>query len=427
MVPYLMVLLYIHRYAKIEISASSPIVPFRETIVPIPQVDMVNEAIQDQGQAGRSEKWREFEDDDEVIERGLVRIYTPNKKCMVQVRALPLPVDVTNLLDENQVLIKTLDQYVTAKLAEKNKTDIQVGSKLKQSTKEAIKEFKDKLEGLFEEAGKQWKGFVENIWAFGPKRVGPNLLVNKVKDYSRTCIWDCLIKDKKESKMIVRDYDYSVVSGFQLATLMGPLCDEPMRGVCFVIESWEVNTSDKVLGGSERLDIQLNLLQVTAGTSMDELSNNLDRVKVNTERCEDIESDTAANGLNIHEVKPQRQSVQDMEATETTVGQMSVQGYVSGQLMSIVKEACQKSFQTQPQRLMAAMYKCTIQATADVLGRCSVISGKKITKKKQKTDISSLCLRNKVRSVCPYNWTIQYWLHTAVVSFSSFRRRNISS
>lgn len=355
------------RYAKIEVHASSPIVPFRETIVPVPQVDMVNEAILDQGQAGRGEKWKEFEDDEEVLERGLVRIYTPNRKCMVQIRALPLPVEVTDFLDENYVLIKTLDQYVTSKMAGRSKTDIQVGAMLKQSTKEAMMEFKDKLENLFKEAGKQWKGCVDHIWAFGPKRVGPNLLINKVEGYNRTSIWDCLMKEKSESKMIVRDYDYSVVSGFQLATLTGPLCDEPMRGVCFVIENWDVNVSEKVLEGEEP-DIQLNLSKVTTEPSINQLSDNLSKVDVSSEQCGKAASDNTATDVYNCDATSQGLNEQDLESTEVTAGQMSVQGYVSGQLMSIVKDACLKSFQTQPQRLMAAMYKCTIQATADVLG-----------------------------------------------------------
>jgi hypothetical protein len=39
------------RYAKIPINASEPIVPFRETVVVPPTVDMVNETIQDQSMA----------------------------------------------------------------------------------------------------------------------------------------------------------------------------------------------------------------------------------------------------------------------------------------------------------------------------------------------------------------------------------------
>lgn len=43
-------------------------------------------------------------------------------------------------------------------------------------------------------------------------------------------------------------------------------------------------------------------------------------------------------------------------------------GPMSGQIMSSVKDGCRKAFQAQPQRLMAAMYTCSIQANAEILG-----------------------------------------------------------
>lgn len=46
-------------------------------------------------------------------------------------------------------------------------------------------------------------------------------------------------------------------------------------------------------------------------------------------------------------------------------------GPLSGQIMSCVKEGCKKAFQAQPQRLMAAMYSCNIQVTAEALGELS--------------------------------------------------------
>lgn len=42
--------------------------------------------------------------------------------------------------------------------------------------------------------------------------------------------------------------------------------------------------------------------------------------------------------------------------------------------MSAVKDGCRKAFQAQPQRLMAAMYTCSIQANAEVLGKILYIS-----------------------------------------------------
>ena len=37
------------------------------------------------------------------------------------------------------------------------------------------------------------------------------------------------------------DFELSIVNGFQLATSSGPLCEEPMMGICFFLESMEVN------------------------------------------------------------------------------------------------------------------------------------------------------------------------------------------
>lgn len=49
-------------------------------------------------------------------------------------------------------------------------------------------------------------------------------------------------------------------------------------------------------------------------------------------------------------------------------------GPMSGQIMSAVKDGCRKAFQAQPQRLMAAMYSCSIQANAEILGKFCIFN-----------------------------------------------------
>ena len=44
------------RYARIEINVSSPIIPFRETIIPPPKVDFLNESLANQQQQHKSSK-----------------------------------------------------------------------------------------------------------------------------------------------------------------------------------------------------------------------------------------------------------------------------------------------------------------------------------------------------------------------------------
>ena len=40
---------------------------------------------------------------------------------------------------------------------------------------------------------------------------------------------------------ITRDYDGNIETGFQIATLHGPLCAEPMEGIAFFVERVEID------------------------------------------------------------------------------------------------------------------------------------------------------------------------------------------
>lgn len=44
--------------------------------------------------------------------------------------------------------------------------------------------------------------------------------------------------------MSMREFDDSIETAFQLATFKGPLCAEPMSGLCFSIERLEIHGDD---------------------------------------------------------------------------------------------------------------------------------------------------------------------------------------
>ncbi|XP_069136789.1 elongation factor-like GTPase 1 [Argopecten irradians] len=336
------------RYANIELHASSPIVPFRETIINPPKMDMVNEVIQDQ--PIKTAKTKEFEDDEEVIETGLVETYTTNQKCCIRIRALPLPDAVTNLLEEHVKLLQTLNRFNKAKIYGQS-------SDVKDTVLEALNNLKSSIDKAFTEEGKSWAGFVEKIWAFGPKRVGPNLLVNQVEGYNRPSVWDF-----KGSERVFRDFDNSIISGFQMATLAGPLCEEPIRGVCFVIEKWEY--SDMSYARLARLSESESESKLNEDDSV-ALSSSLEKsaiIEEEDEKCDDSDQD-----------KDSSEEVKDIVKTQ----RRKEYGPFSGQIISCVIAGCRKAFQTRPQRLMVAMYKCNIQATSDVLGKLYAVLGKR--------------------------------------------------
>lgn len=95
---------------------------------------------------------------------------------------------------------------------------------------------KKELKKAFSEAGKPWESMVDKIWCFGPKRCGPNILFNCIEGYERN-FW----KFEGEEPSVFLGYDSIFCNGFQLATLAGPLCEEPMMGVGFIVESWKID------------------------------------------------------------------------------------------------------------------------------------------------------------------------------------------
>ena len=61
------------------------------------------------------------------------------------------------------------------------------------------------------------------------------------------------------------EYDNSIINGFQLATSAGPLCEEPLMGVCFVIENIIIDYSHDDGDGSSHLDEPDKPDQLTCG------------------------------------------------------------------------------------------------------------------------------------------------------------------
>jgi ribosome assembly protein 1 len=103
-----------------------------------------------------------------------------------------------------------------------------------------------------------------SIWSMGPKRTGANILLNHIKKYDKFEEITERLK-KKENLDEKEDEDFSVnfamnkfgdsaiISGFQLAVSNGTMCSEPMMGVCFIIEEFEIDQDFSVdLIGTER-------------------------------------------------------------------------------------------------------------------------------------------------------------------------------
>ncbi|KAI8342188.1 hypothetical protein EDC96DRAFT_522340 [Choanephora cucurbitarum] len=323
------------RFAKIEIHASEPIVPFRESIV-------------------RADLPINKEKEGVMVPRGQMEIKINSKLMTLKVQTVPLPNRITEFLSKHSASIKAIvDEKIARKTnrhedGEDNTTEDIIGE---EQTGEAVPmaanavlsatEFEQQLRHEFAEAKKEggplasmWDDIVDHIWAFGPRRIGSNLLVNRIPGYIRKPFFqidskkstqvavdhaDEVIKveddnDKSEdgNSLSILDVDFHIHTGFQLTTLTGPLCAEPMTGVCYIVQGVEFHTEELVSTNKEQADV---------------------RSRLHT---------------------------------------------VQGQVIAAAKEAYRQGFLDWSPRLLLAMYTCDIQANAEVLGRVyGVISKRK--------------------------------------------------
>lgn len=289
-------------------------------------------------------------------------------------RALPLPDDVTHLLEKESDLIKILVTLSSAtSLAERK----QLVDQVKLPTREALKGFYEELCIAFKEAGTMWDGAADDIWAFGPRRIGSNVLLNRIPSYKRPSMWQSsglFGSTCPSSESSYREYDNSIVSGFQLATLAGPLCEEPLMGVCFVVENWI-----SLEAGSNTLGITGMSRGKTLGQERvsDKEDYNVDGNIDENEACKDNEKINEISGEKIEYPNNFSTESENSSSKNAPSQRLDRFGPFSGQLMSAVKEGCRRAFLLQPVRLMAAMYTCDIQTTAEVLGRMYAVLAKR--------------------------------------------------
>ncbi|XP_055915224.1 elongation factor-like GTPase 1 [Eupeodes corollae] len=215
-------------YAKVKLNVSKPIVSFRETIVPEATMDMVNEAIVKTAT-------------DKDISKKVITLQTVNKLGTIKLIALPLPETVVEILEKYSTVFKELSNMTkNSVISDKYKTLL---GQIKKSLATALEELD--LKAL----SNATSNLIDRIWSIGPRKCGTNILLN-LTDYEHVSFWlddpDSVKSEANAEHDVRRDYDSSFVNGFQLTTTAGPLCDEPMQGVCFVVLEWTVDASDEL-------------------------------------------------------------------------------------------------------------------------------------------------------------------------------------
>ncbi|KUI65063.1 Ribosome assembly protein 1 [Cytospora mali] len=225
------------RFARCEIQAGEPIVPYKETIV-------------------RAEEMKPPANKE--LGRGAVIGVTSSKQATLTLRVRPLPAQVTDFLNKHAGSIK----HLYSKKWEANGNG---ASDENQSDEEIIDdddeisqaksllssdELKKQLQSLLENGkGREpFRNIIDQIAGFGPRRTGANLLIDATKE---GCLPKAFDTDKQHDtsleaneKISGRHLADKITYGFQLATAQGPLCREPVQGMAVYIEDVSITTED---------------------------------------------------------------------------------------------------------------------------------------------------------------------------------------
>ncbi|KAG6845124.1 hypothetical protein H0H87_000551 [Tephrocybe sp. NHM501043] len=221
------------RFARIEIQASKPIVPFRETATKAPDMAPIKTP---------------------NALRGTIHGSSSSNIVKFTIRASPLPQDILEFILQNISILKKFQHDRRAKdsadAQEKDQIAQQEGidiyGDVVRMPSVAPEQFWEGLEKICEEVGGEWCDVIDRIWAFGPQKAGGCLLIDARKSAAPLSLKRRLERIKAgetegETEKGVRDFDSHIETGFQLATFQGPLCAEPVEGMAYLVESVEID------------------------------------------------------------------------------------------------------------------------------------------------------------------------------------------
>ncbi|KAK8955479.1 hypothetical protein KSP40_PGU015574 [Platanthera guangdongensis] len=247
------------RFAKISLEISPPLVSHKETV---------------EGGDAFS-----FLDNLKISTVGsqYVEKVAANGRCVVRVFVAKLPNALTKVLEENgEVLADIIEGRPVKKTGKLGFVSHGDGDPVAVLRKHMVDSLENELGLTSEKADKERSerckqlcySFLQRIWSFGPRQVGPNiLLVPDTKagdihssngergvlvhgsplvskklgflDNSNSVLGSENGEQPEETAFLFMEaLKNSIVAGFQLATSAGPLCDEPMWGLAFLVESY---------------------------------------------------------------------------------------------------------------------------------------------------------------------------------------------
>ncbi|KAF9485896.1 translation elongation factor 2 [Pholiota conissans] len=214
------------RFARVEIQASAPIVPFRETA--LKASDMASTKTPN-------------------APRGTIKGSSSHQVVSFTIRAVPIPPPILEFILANLGIWKILLHNRAVQqgdLNEEKEADGR-GDVVRKPTV-TPEHFWDVFAAKCKDAGGEWNDVAERTWAFGPQKAGACLLIDSRGPKPYTSLRRRLQRTKAEDEVTgmdktAHDFDNHIETGFQFATFQGPLCAEPVEGLAYFVEQVDID------------------------------------------------------------------------------------------------------------------------------------------------------------------------------------------
>uniref|UniRef100_A0A0K0DW40 Tr-type G domain-containing protein n=1 Tax=Strongyloides stercoralis TaxID=6248 RepID=A0A0K0DW40_STRER len=272
---------------QVNIVVSPPIVPFLETIIPETNLSYTKIVFNQMTECN--------------IKCGMVTI---------KLRAVPLPVDVCNVIQKNKNLLKKLREK---KIDEDDVKFKNFYNDFKKICEESLPGYKGTW--WFKKSKEDVLKIVDNIWCFGPPKAMSNLLINNIENDTdvKSSVWSTL---KTRGKWMDRIF----TGGFDLSMTSGPLANEPLQGVGIIVEEFYIK--------EEEVDssIQGQLISAVKGTIQASLKKHPLRLVAAMYHCL-IQTSPSVLGK-VHTVISQRKAKTINEDINQTNGLFEIEAYM---------------------------------------------------------------------------------------------------
>ena len=169
------------------------------------------------------------------------------------------------------------------------------------------------------------------------------------------------LKVLQEKNIPIKEFLNSLKMGFELAIKNGPLCEESMYGVIFVLEFVEFRTKKPEKPKEEEKE--------------------KDKEKSDSEEKEEEDSKNKLNKLDKDKKEKleddQKNTKQETKSTSNNKSQTGEYGPLIGQIIGSIKDCCRKAFICAEPRLYEAYYLCVFQINQDLVGKIYSVFSKR--------------------------------------------------